>query len=329
MFKQKKSNRIKILKIILLIVLISTPIFFYWLPRVSLQITNEATYILPPSRNKFISDIIYISKRKSIIQTKEMKNFDYKQKYNSYSDAVLDLSSFLTENYGKHAEIFKYENNEEKYSLHVSMPLVSIDNDKIATISLPGFFGKTSDEEKYISTVQNFFKINKDEIKGVIIDLSNNNGGNLDVLIASIVQFLPNGILFNFVDNNDNKFPVKLQDSKIIYDDHTYSINSQEKLDVPIVVLGSNVTASSAEILLLAITSNVKKNIFIGQSTGGFLSGREGFKLYDNYYLGLPTRTIETNDGINHKTDEPIFPKIESQNSYDEAKKWLDETIKE
>jgi len=329
MLKHRKSSGKKIILLIFLLLLIVTPIFFYWLPRISLQLTNEAIYILPPSKDKFISDALYISKHKGIIQTEKTKKFNYKQKYNSYPDAVLDLSSFLTESYGKHAEIFKYENNEEKYTQYVNLPMVNIDNDNIATITLPGFFGKTSDEEKYISTVQDFVKTNKDKIKGIIIDLSNNNGGNLDVLIASIAQFLPKGTLFNFVDNKDNKFSVKLQDSKIIYDDHTYSINSQEKLDIPTVILGSNITASSAEILLLTITSNVNQNIFIGQTTGGFLSGRESFKLYDNYYLGLPTRTIETNDGINHKTDVPLFPEIESQDSYNEAKKWLNEIINE
>lgn len=328
MWKCMKSSRMKIVVVMILsITLILILVLFYWLPRVTLEISNEARYILPPSKEKFISDVVYISKRKGIYSTQEIKKFDYQEKYNGYSDAVLDLSSYLAENYGKHAEIFKYENNDAKYEKYVNLPIVSIDSDKIASITLPGFSGKVSDEKKYIMTVQNFLKTNKNEIEGIIIDLSTNYGGNLDVLIASLTQLLPKGTLFNFVDNENNKFPVELMDNKINYDDHSYSIDSQEKLEIPVVVIGSNLTASSAEILLLTIISNIENSVFIGQPTGGFLSGREGFKLYDDYYLGLPTRSIETNEGINHKTDEPIRPFIESQDLYNEAKRWLDNII--
>ena len=256
-----------------------------------------------------------------------MSKYEYKEKYDSYSEAVSDLSPFLTTNYGKHTEIIKYEVEDEKYSKFMSLPIVSIDREKVATITLPGFSGKKSDEEKYITTVHNFIEINKEDIQGVIIDLSTNNGGNLDVLIASLAQFLPNGTLFSFVDNKNNRSPVKLSGSEIVYDDHSYSITSLEKLKIPVAILGSSTTASSAEILLLTVISNIKQSIFIGQPTGGYLSGREGFKLYDDYYLGLPTRTIETNDGVNHKADDPLTPEVESQDSYKDAKQWIDKII--
>jgi len=328
MLKHIKSKSIKVIvSLILLITLVLTPLFLYWLPRISLELNNEAIYILPPSKNKFISDVIYISKRRGISTRKEIKKFDYKENYSSYSDAVSDLSPYLAENYSNHAEVFYFEKDEEKYPKFVTLPIVSIDSDKVAMIVLPAFSGKTSEDEKFIATVQKFLKTNKNEIKGVIIDLSNNGGGNFDVLTASLSQLLPNGTLFNFVDNENNKFPVKLSDSKISYEEHNYLINSQEKLDVPVAILGSNITASSAEILLLALTNNIKRNIFIGQPTKGLVSGRKSFKLYDNYYLGLPTMAIKTNDGITHKTDEPIVPAIESQAPYDEAKKWLDKII--
>ncbi|WP_413147801.1 S41 family peptidase [Enterococcus casseliflavus] len=315
------------LKLIVLLTVIILPILTYWVPRVSLDIMNEAIYIIPPSKNKFISDIIYISKRKGIHEEEKTNEYVYKEKYDSYSEAISDLSPFLTANYGKHTEIIKYESEDEKYSKFVSLQIVSIDRAKVATITLPRFSGNTSEEEKYITTVQKFIELNKEDIKGVIVDLSTNNGGNLDVLIASLAQFLPNGTLFNFVDNESNRFPVRLSDSEIVYDDHNYPISSQEKLNIPVVVLGSNTTASSAEILLLTIISNIKQSIFIGQSTGGYLSGREGFKLYDDYYLGISTRTIETNDGVNHNADEPLTPAIESPDSYKDAKQWIDKII--
>lgn len=317
----------KKIKWIVLLIVIILPIINYWFPRISLEITNEAIYIIPPSKNKFISDIVYISKRKGIQEKEKMNNYEYKEKYDSYSEAVSDLAPFLTTNYGKHTEVIKYEAEDKKYSKFTSLPIVSIDRDKVATITLPGFSGKKSDEEKYIKTVHNFIEINKEDIQGVIIDLSTNNGGNLDVLIASLAQLLPNGTLFNFVDNENNRSSVKLSDSEIVYDDHNYPITSQEKLKMPVAVLGSSTTASSAEILLLTVISNIDQSIFIGQSTGGYLSGREGFKLYDDYYLGLSTRTIETNDGVNHKADDPITPEVESQDSYKDAKQWIEKII--
>lgn len=233
------------------------------------------------------------------------------------------MEKFLKKIYGNHVNIERYDNNDEKYSKFVSFPLVSINNENVATISLPGFTGKKSEEKKYISTVQDFLDINKSRIEGIIIDLTSNTGGNMDVFIATVSQLLPEGKLFDFVDNKNNRSSVDLTAEGIKNGKHIYPLKQKNKLSVPIAILGNKNTASSAEILLITLLTNTKKCVFIGDPTGGFVSGREAFKLYDNYYLGLPTRTIRTKDGTNHKSDDPILPNIKAEDGYISAKKWL------
>lgn len=295
----------------------------YWLPRISLHYTNNSIYFFPPSINKFISDVLYIARDKGIPVTKRSIEFNYKKKYNDYEEASVDLEKFLKKIYGNHVNIERYDNNDEKYSKFVSFPLVSINNENVATISLPGFTGKKSEEKKYISTVQDFLDINKSRIEGIIIDLTSNTGGNMDVFIATVSQLLPEGKLFDFVDNKNNRSSVDLTAEGIKNGKHIYPLKQKNKLSVPIAILGNKNTASSAEILLITLLTNTKKCVFIGDPTGGFVSGREAFKLYDNYYLGLPTRTIRTKDGTNHKSDDPILPNIKAEDGYISAKKWL------
>ena len=67
----------------------------------------------------------------------------------------------------------------------------------------------------------------------------------------------------------------------------------------------------------------MKESIFIGRDTGGYVSGREGYKLYGNVYLGLPTEAIQTNDKIVQKIDSPISPDIKTDAPLDTAKEWF------
>ncbi|MDT2837312.1 S41 family peptidase [Enterococcus durans] len=121
----------------------------------------------------------------------------------------------------------------------------------------------------------------------------------------------------------DDSVTLNLSDTEIKTGKHPYTIKNYPKLNVPVAVMGSNVTSSSAEILLLAITTTVKESIFIGRDTGGYVSGREGYKLYGNVYLGLPTEAIQTNDKIVHKIDSPISSDIQTDAPLDTTKEWF------
>ncbi|WP_167592671.1 S41 family peptidase [Enterococcus durans] len=163
---------------------------------------------------------------------------------------------------------------------------------------------------------------NRYAIKGVIIDLTSNNGGDSNVLLASVSQFLPNGNLLTFKGKHYS-VTLNLSDTKIKTGNYSYQIKNYPKLNVPVSVMESNITGSSAEILLLAITTTVKESTFIGRDTGGYVSGREGYKLYGNYYLGLPTEVIQTNDKIVHKIDSPISSDIQTDAPLATAKEWF------
>jgi carboxyl-terminal processing protease len=132
-------------------------------------------------------------------------------------------------------------------------------------------------------------KINDKNIKGWIIDLRINTGGNMYPMIAGLTEFLGEGRVGGFITSTHEP------DGDWIIKDGTFYVDSVKvtpikyggypiKRDAPIAILISGNTASSGE--MLAITTIGRfKSILIGEQTGGYTTTNLGFKL--NEYSGL------------------------------------------
>lgn len=132
-------------------------------------------------------------------------------------------------------------------------------------------------------------KINDKNIKGWIIDLRINTGGNMYPMIAGLTEFLGEGRVGGFIT------PTHQPDGDWIIKNGAFYVDSVRvspvkyqghpiKKDIPIAILISGNTASSGEMTAIT-TIGRDKSILIGEPTGGYTTTNLGFKL--NEYSGL------------------------------------------
>lgn len=132
-------------------------------------------------------------------------------------------------------------------------------------------------------------KINANKIKGWIIDLRVNTGGNMYPMIAGLTEFIGEGRVGGFVTPsyqpdgdwiiNDGVFYVdSIKVSPVKYEGHPI------KPGLPIAVLIGGNTASSGEMTAIT-TIGREKSILIGEPTRGLTTTNLGFKL--DAYSGL------------------------------------------
>ncbi|WP_222537163.1 S41 family peptidase [Pedobacter polysacchareus] len=138
------------------------------------------------------------------------------------------------------------------------------------------------------SIKQAIANIHTKKIKGWIIDLRVNTGGNMYPMIAGLTDFLGTGKVGGFYVDSIQVSPVKYEGYPI-------------KKDLPIAVLISGYTASSGE--MTAITTIGRKNaVLIGEPSAGYTTTNLGFEL--NAYSGL-------NLAVDYATDRKgrVYPK--------------------
>jgi len=130
----------------------------------------------------------------------------------------------------------------------------------------------------------------------VIVDLSNNTGGDMNPIILGISSLLPNGKLFSSVDNTNETLNVSLKNDSISSNE-SLKVNKTSKLNkIPVAVIMNKITASSGEITALSFKglSNVK---FFGEKSTGYTSMNMVYNLYNGTELLLTTAKIRDRTG--------------------------------
>ena len=127
-------------------------------------------------------------------------------------------------------------------------------------------------------------KLREQGIKGLIIDLRNNPGGDLNSVVNIAQHFLPKGPVVHIVDNKGNKNTLSTPGTNF---------------EIPLVVLINEGSASASEILAGAV-QDTQVGILVGNTTGGkgivqnvyVLSDGAGLKLTTAKYLTPNERDI-------------------------------------
>jgi carboxyl-terminal processing protease len=149
-------------------------------------------------------------------------------------------------------------------------------------------------------------KVNEKHIKGWIIDLRVNTGGNMYPMIAGLSDFIGEGKVGGFLTSTYHP------DGNWILKNGTFYVDSVKvtavkyegypiKPNMPIAVLISGNTASSGEMTAISFIGR-KKSIVIGEISAGYTTSNLGFKL--NEYSGL-------NLAVDYASDRngKIYPK--------------------
>ena len=161
--------------------------------------------------------------------------------------------------------------------------------------------------------------INKNHIKGIIIDVRNNPGGLLTAASEIADELLPTGVITYTVDKNNKK--------EYIYSD-------SKCVDMPIVVIVNENSASASEITAAAI-KDADNGKVVGTTSYGKGLVQEFKSLRDGTYVKVTISEYFSPNGnkINKIGVEPDYvveddPETEADEQLDKAVEVIREMIK-
>lgn len=164
------------------------------------------------------------------------------------------------------------ENNTVVYG-----PLV--DNEKIGYIRISEFEDVTV--QQYIDAVED---LRKEGMEGLIIDVRSNPGGSLAAVVDIAREIVPEGTIVYTMDQNGKR--------------KDYSCDGSKELDIPLVVLVNQYSASASEILAGAV-QDYNKGTLVGTTTFGKGIVQTVISLGDGSAVKLTTQEYYTPSGRN------------------------------
>jgi C-terminal processing protease CtpA/Prc len=144
--------------------------------------------------------------------------------------------------------------------------------------------------KRIIDSIKSF---DQNELKGWIIDLRNNSGGNMWPMLISLTPFYPNGTIGYFIgdkrettwskSNGQIWFNESSQTIKYFKDPVYYKLKNNS---VKVVVLIGPRTSSSGEAVAIS-TKSIKTAKLLGSHSSGFSTANASIKITDDEYLIL------------------------------------------
>lgn len=174
----------------------------------------------------------------------------------------------------------------------------SITVDSVASEIVGGNIGYVAISQFATNTAMEFAtqvdELMQKGIKGLIIDVRDNGGGITTAIEAVADGILPKGdVIYYTADKHNNKKYVK---SKI------------DGIDIPVVILANENSASASEILVGAVKDN-KRGVIVGQKTYGKGVVQQLIPLTDNTAIKVTVEKYFTPNGnfIHKKGIEPDY----------------------
>ncbi len=187
-------------------------------------------------------------------------------------------------------------------------------NNNIGYINMNGISsGDSSSIQKYADSLQQKIKsIDNKSLKGWILDLRGNKGGNCWPMLAGIGPLLGDGICGYFVKANDNKSSWFYNDGESGTNDYTVVKLSNKPYKVynstnPIAILTGSKTASSGEVVVAAFHNKDNAKSF-GANTAGLSTGNGSFRLSDGSMIFLTVSVYADRKGV--KFGKEIEPDV-------------------
>ena len=284
-------------------------------------------YLVPPSAERYGKDALATIGKNGIYSGSNEWKSTYEEclkmieNAKSYEDTYPAIKKALSVCGGKHSMLMtKSESQSTSDSYDEVLPTVSLNGD-IAVIKLPDFLGTAEAGRKYAKVAEDFIHENRDKIKGVVLDLRGNTGGDMGPMATAVSSLLPDGELMYYHYRNHD-VPVTLKD-RVISNAGTggKSLYPDEKLKVPVAILTDGMTASSGEALTLCFRGleNVKT---FGAPTAGYTSVNMLYSLYDGAQLYLTVAFDKARTGEVFE-ETPIEPDVVTDSPLEAALEWL------
>ncbi|HCX47219.1 MAG TPA: peptidase S41 [Ruminococcaceae bacterium] len=284
-------------------------------------------YLVPPSVERYGKDALATIGKNGIYSGSDEWKSTYEEclkmieNAESYEDTYPAIKKALSVCGGKHSMLMtKSESQSTSDSYDEVLPTVSLNGD-IAVIKLPDFLGTAEAGRKYAKVAEDFIHENRDKIKGVVLDLRGNTGGDMGPMATAVSSLLPDGELM-YYHYRSYDVPVTLKDG-VISNAGTggKSLYPDEKLKVPVAILTDGMTASSGEALTLCFRGLEKVKTF-GAPTAGYTSVNMLYSLYDGAQLYLTVAFDKTRTGEVFE-ETRIVPDVVTDSPLEAALEWL------
>ena len=284
-------------------------------------------YLVPPSAETYGKNALSTIDKNGIFAG----NDEWKSTYSeclkmienakSYDDTYDAIRKALSVGGGKHSMLMtKSESQDTTESYDEVLPTVSLDGD-IAIIKLPDFLGTAEAGQKYAKVAEDFIHENRDKIKGVVLDLRGNTGGDMGPMATAVSSLLPDGELV-YYHYRSYDVPVTLKNG-VVSNAGTggKSLYPEEKLNVPVAILTDDMTASSGEALTLCFRGLENTRTF-GAPTAGYTSVNMLYNMYDGAQMYLTVAFDKARTGEIFK-ETPIEPDVATDSPLEAALEWL------
>lgn len=284
-------------------------------------------YLVPPSAERYGKDALATIGKNGIYSGSDEWKSTYEEclkmieNAESYEDTYPAIKKALSVCGGNHSMLMtKSESQSTSDSYDEVLPTVSLNGD-IAVIKLPDFLGTAEAGQKYAKVAEDFIHENRDKIKGVVLDLRGNTGGDMGPMATAVSSLLPDGELM-YYHYRSYDVPVTLKDG-VISNAGTggKSLYPDEKLKVPVAILTDGMTASSGEALTLCFRGLEKVKTF-GAPTAGYTSVNMLYSLYDGAQLYLTVAFDKARTGEIFK-ETSIEPDVATDSPLEAALEWL------
>ena len=284
-------------------------------------------YLVPPSAETYGKNALSTIDKNGIFAG----NDEWKSTYNeclkmienakSYDNTYDAIRKALSVGGGKHSMLMtKSESQDTTESYDEVLPTVSLDGD-IAIIKLPDFLGTAEAGQKYAKVAEDFIHENRDKIKGVVLDLRGNTGGDMGPMATAVSSLLPDGELV-YYHYRSYDVPVTLKNG-VVSNAGTggKSLYPEEKLNVPVAILTDDMTASSGEALTLCFRGLERTRTF-GAPTAGYTSVNMLYNMYDGAQMYLTVAFDKACRGEIFK-ETSIEPDVATDSPLEAALEWL------
>lgn len=186
-------------------------------------------------------------------------------------------------------------------SIAAKTPALKVERwNDLAYFRVPG--GTTRSVTKVIKLItDSLCTIDPSTVKGLILDLRLNRGGNVWFNLATLATLIGEGNAggIHYLDDRASQ-TTRIVNGKVFGNGQWYGTDSTScqlfSSHIPVVLLTSPITASSAETLLLAFKGR-PNTLVIGEPTGGYTTSNNSFPLTDHLTLVLATAYMMDRSG--------------------------------
>lgn len=219
---------------------------------------------------------------------------------------------------GKHSHLNVNNSNATSQTSQPSqpaaMPTITHRDNGILVIQLPQFSGTGEESILYAQKVLDAIP---SELRGVVIDLRDNRGGNMYPMLAAVHRFFPEENLFDF-HLRDNSYTVTVSSVT-----NYVKIKKMDYISCPVAILINSHTASSGEMVLLAFRGLNKVRTF-GTNSAGYTTGNSTYDLPHNSTLVLTTSSVITRTGEDF-CNVYVEPNVRTSTPLEDAIYWINQ----